>query len=349
MQSQEIHELPILLPYLWPIFSSTMHGPRLVRWMSATSARVQPTVGTVFRLTRTFRETDVKQFVALTGDSNPIHVSAMNDCERKEQLFVNGAFLNGVIAGIIGSNFPGFVVTTQNFRFPNRCQLDKEVQFSVTVEEMRKIVTVSYESKQSDHVVFEGIAKLFAVRKWKRSTLLRLLTILVLIRAATGGKYSRFRLADVQRNSATNVPCTCAIFLTGQFNRFNRTEQPKGNPGIQLELMQHFPCTAAGNKQCANKCLDSIVKHLHNSQNVICATIDRDCFRERAYLFYQNCAPRWVNSNLSAGKEFCCQNDKPMRCNLMAELIRQSLLENEATNNGTTSSGSSDEQSTANR
>ncbi|EGK97055.1 AGAP013361-PA [Anopheles gambiae str. PEST] len=182
-----------------------------------------------------------------------------------------------------------------------------------------------------------------------RCTLLHLLTILILIRAATGGKYSRFRLADVQRNSATNVPCTCAIFLTGQFNRFNRTEQPKGNPGIQLELMQHFPCTAAGNKQCANKCLDSIVKHLHNSQNVICATIDRDCFRERAYLFYQNCAPRWVNSNLSAGKEFCCQNDKPMRCNLMAELIRQSLLENEATNNGTTSSGSSDEQSTANR
>uniref|UniRef100_A0A182P0B7 MaoC-like domain-containing protein n=1 Tax=Anopheles epiroticus TaxID=199890 RepID=A0A182P0B7_9DIPT len=205
----------------------------------------------IFRLSRTFRESDVRQFVALTGDSNPIHVT--NDTEGKEQLFVNGAFLNGVIAGIIGSNFPGFVVTSQNFRFPNRCQLDEEVQFSV------------------------------------------------------------------------------------KFNRYNRTEQPKGNPGIQLELMQHFPCTTSGNKQCANKCLDSIVKHLPNSQNVICATIDRDCFRERAYLFYQNCAPRWVNSNLSAGKEFCCQNDKPMRCNLMAELIRQSLLENDTNNSSSNS------------
>uniref|UniRef100_A0A182MPC2 Follicle cell protein 3C-1 n=1 Tax=Anopheles culicifacies TaxID=139723 RepID=A0A182MPC2_9DIPT len=167
-----------------------------------------------------------------------------------------------------------------------------------------------------------------------------------IVRTATSAKYSRFRQADVQRSSANNVPCTCAIFLTGQFNRFNRTEQPKGNPGIQMELMQHFPCTTSGNKQCSNKCLDSIVKHLPNSQNVICATIDRDCFRERAYLFYQNCAPRWVNSNISAGKEFCCQNDSPMRCSLMAELIRQSLRENNANN---TTSTSSEEQNVSNR
>uniref|UniRef100_A0A182K562 MaoC-like domain-containing protein n=1 Tax=Anopheles christyi TaxID=43041 RepID=A0A182K562_9DIPT len=141
-----------------------MQGLKLVRWMSITSAKVPPTVGTIFRLARTFRETDIRHFVALTGDNNPIHVA--DNCDRhKEQLFVNGAFLNGVIAGIIGSNFPGFVVTTQNFRFPNRCQLDQEVRFSVTVEEMRKIVTVSYESKQHDRVVFEGTAKLFAVRK----------------------------------------------------------------------------------------------------------------------------------------------------------------------------------------
>ncbi|XP_053679410.1 follicle cell protein 3C-1 [Anopheles nili] len=160
----------------------------------------------------------------------------------------------------------------------------------------------------------------------------------ILTKTTLAGKFSRFRQTDVSRNYLTSVPCTCAIFLTGQFNRFNRTEQPKGNPGIQLELMQHFPCTTSGNKQCSNKCLDSIVKHLPNSQNVICATIDRDCFRERAYLFYQNCTPRWVNSNISAGREFCCQNDEPMRCNLMAELIRQSLLREETSNSTEASS-----------
>lgn len=170
------------------------------------------------------------------------------------------------------------------------------------------------------------------------------LTFSILLSAVTAGKYSRFRAADIQRNAITNAPCTCAIFLSGQFNRFNRTEQPKGNPGIQLELMQHFACTPAGNKQCSNRCLDAIVKHLPNSQNVICATIDRDCYRERAYLFYQNCVPRWVNSNLSAGKEFCCQNDEPMRCNLMAELIRQSILEEENGNATSTAGISLEEQ-----
>ncbi|ETN66162.1 hypothetical protein AND_002060 [Anopheles darlingi] len=78
--------------------------------------------------------------------------------------FVNGAFLNAVIAGIIGTNFPGHVVTTQQFRFPNRCHLHREVAFSVRVEELRKIVTVSYESKQDDRTVFEGTAKLFALK-----------------------------------------------------------------------------------------------------------------------------------------------------------------------------------------
>ncbi|XP_058824706.1 follicle cell protein 3C-1 [Topomyia yanbarensis] len=148
----------------------------------------------------------------------------------------------------------------------------------------------------------------------------------------TNGQKVRARKAkhaDLETNAVVqteNVPCTCAIFLTGQFNKYNRTEPPRGNPGIQLELMHNYPCTSAGNKQCSNRCLDAILKHLPNSPALICGTIDRDCFRERAYLFYQNCNPRWVNSNLSAGREFCCQNDRPMRCTKMAELIRETLL-----------------------
>ncbi|EAT44732.1 AAEL003927-PA [Aedes aegypti] len=145
--------------------------------------------------------------------------------------------------------------------------------------------------------------------------------------------------ADLETNSVVqsdNVPCSCAIFLTGQFNKQNRSEPPRGNPGIQMELLQHYPCSATGNKQCSNRCLEAILKHLPNSPALICGTIDRDCFRERAYLFYQNCAPRWVNSNLSAGREFCCQNDRPVRCAKMAAVIRQSML----AANGTTSTSS---------
>uniref|UniRef100_A0AAG5CXI9 MaoC-like domain-containing protein n=1 Tax=Anopheles atroparvus TaxID=41427 RepID=A0AAG5CXI9_ANOAO len=135
----------------------------------STGSRNVPSVGTVISLFRTFRDEDLRQFVALTGDHNPIHATnrgmKSDTVNGSDEVFVNGAFLNAVIAGIIGTNFPGFVVTTQSFRFPNRCQLHQEVQFSVRVEELRKVVTVSYESKQSDRIVFEGTAKLFAVRK----------------------------------------------------------------------------------------------------------------------------------------------------------------------------------------
>ncbi|KFB52945.1 AGAP003539-PA-like protein [Anopheles sinensis] len=130
-----------------------------------STGRPLPAVGTVISLTRTFGRDDLRKFVALTGDSNPIHAisdeAANGKVNNNQETFVNGALLNGVIAGIIGTNFPGYVVTAQSFRFPNRCHLHTEVQFSVRVAELRKIVTVSYESKQNDCIVFEGTAKCF--------------------------------------------------------------------------------------------------------------------------------------------------------------------------------------------
>lgn len=59
-----------------------------------------------------------------------------------------------------------------------------------------------------------------------------------------------------------------------------------------------------------------IVKHLPNSPNIICGTIDRDCHRERAYLFIQNCNSTWINTKLSAGREYCCKAGTSMPCPL---------------------------------
>lgn len=59
-----------------------------------------------------------------------------------------------------------------------------------------------------------------------------------------------------------------------------------------------------------------IVKHLPNSPNIICGTIDRDCHRERAYLFIQNCNNTWVNTKLSAGREYCCKAGVSVPCPL---------------------------------
>lgn len=110
------------------------------------------------------------------------------------------------------------------------------------------------------------------------------------------------------------TPCSCAVFMSGQFKK-GSTDPPKGHPALIQETDLHFPCTTAGNKMCINKCLETIVKHLPNSPSIVCGTIDRDCHRERAYLFIQNCdANQWTNTNLSAGREFCCKSGQAVSC-----------------------------------
>ncbi|KAG4076131.1 hypothetical protein HA402_011477 [Bradysia odoriphaga] len=112
------------------------------------------------------------------------------------------------------------------------------------------------------------------------------------------------------------VPCTCGVFLTGQFKR-GSNEQPKGNPALMYEQEHNFPCNPAGVKQCTNRCLEMIVKHLANSPTIVCGLMDRDCYKERAYLFIQNCNSTWVNTNLSAGREFCCKDGQHYKCPLV--------------------------------
>lgn len=111
-------------------------------------------------------------------------------------------------------------------------------------------------------------------------------------------------------------PCTCGVFLSGQFTK-GSSDQPKGLPALVHEQETTYACNALGNKQCTNKCLDAVVKHLPNSPSIICGTIDRDCHKERAYLFVQNCEPLWINTNLSAGREYCCKNGEPYKCPLV--------------------------------
>lgn len=119
----------------------------------------------------------------------------------------------------------------------------------------------------------------------------------------------------IQPTSASDGTfCSCAVFLSGQFKK-GSNEQPKGMPALTQETEFSYPCNQAGNKMCINKCLESIVKHLPNSPAIICGTIDRDCHREKASLWIQNCnASTWINSNLSAGREYCCKSGESVSC-----------------------------------
>ncbi|XP_058803386.1 follicle cell protein 3C-1 [Phymastichus coffea] len=113
------------------------------------------------------------------------------------------------------------------------------------------------------------------------------------------------------------IPCSCGVFLSGQLKKGNKIS-PSGNPALLHEMSETYPCTSAGNKMCINKCLDMIVKHLPNSPNILCGSIERDIHKERAYLFIKNCKDEWVNTNLSAGREYCCKDGLPYKCPLLS-------------------------------
>lgn len=109
------------------------------------------------------------------------------------------------------------------------------------------------------------------------------------------------------------VGCSCAVFLTSQFERGSK-EQPKGTPALAYDHPETVPCTPSRNRLCLNKCLDMIVKFLPNSPTILCASIDHDCYKEKAYLFIKNCKNEWINTNLSAGREYCCKDGATYKC-----------------------------------
>ncbi|GAB0088932.1 Follicle cell protein 3C-1 [Sergentomyia squamirostris] len=124
---------------------------------------------------------------------------------------------------------------------------------------------------------------------------------------------------QLQVNEIERHPCNCAVFMSGQFTKGSK-EPPRGSPALIHEHEDTYPCTLLGMKQCTNWCLESLVKHLPNSGPLLCAALDRDCHKERAYLFVENCNGTWINTNFSAGREYCCQDGVPYKCPLLPSI-----------------------------
>ncbi|GLI66693.1 hypothetical protein VaNZ11_010628 [Volvox africanus] len=87
---------------------------------------------------RTFNAKEVKNFVQLTGDSNPIHTE-----EPSAQKTGFGApLLPGILVAslfpaIIGSKFPGTVYASQTLSFRNPALVGQAVKATVTVRRVK--------------------------------------------------------------------------------------------------------------------------------------------------------------------------------------------------------------------
>ncbi|XP_060518634.1 LOW QUALITY PROTEIN: armadillo repeat-containing protein 7 [Cylas formicarius] len=110
-------------------------------------------------LTKTITLRDVQKFVDISGDSNPIHLATNGN-----RVVVHGAFLNAIISRVIGTKLPGpgTLVVRQNLNFPNKCYVGDTIEASVRVEDIRKIIKVSFKCqvKTESKVVLYGDAYL---------------------------------------------------------------------------------------------------------------------------------------------------------------------------------------------
>lgn len=111
---------------------------------------------------RTITQDQVDQFTKITGDTNPIHSRDYPADKR----CVHGAFLNGIVAGIIGTQLPGAgsVLLHQEFGCPQKCVCDEEITITVQQLDDRHIKRITYEVKQFGNAVFTGTARII-VRK----------------------------------------------------------------------------------------------------------------------------------------------------------------------------------------
>ncbi|CAH1736571.1 follicle cell protein 3C-1 [Aphis gossypii] len=114
-------------------------------------------------------------------------------------------------------------------------------------------------------------------------------------------------------SSTPKTPCICGVFLSSQITKTGN-KQPTGYAALLHEQDEPAPCNTLGVKTCTNKCLEIIAKHLPNSPAIICGSVDRDVYKERAHLFVKNCNDSWINTLLSTGKEFCCKDGLHYKC-----------------------------------
>ncbi|XP_025419992.1 follicle cell protein 3C-1 [Sipha flava] len=119
-----------------------------------------------------------------------------------------------------------------------------------------------------------------------------------------------------QSMSNQKTPCTCGVFLSSQITK-GSSKQPTGYAALVNEQDEPAACNALGVKACTNKCLEIIAKHLPNSPAIICGSVDRDVYKERAHLFVKNCNDFWINTLLSTGKEYCCKDDHYYKCPML--------------------------------
>lgn len=111
-------------------------------------------VGDTAFLEKLITESDLKSFMEVSTDRNPVHSG--------EKCIVHGALLNGLVSAAFGTKLPGpgTILVEQHLRFPNPCYVGEKVKVTVEVLSVRKIVECSFQCTVGEKVVLFGTAKM---------------------------------------------------------------------------------------------------------------------------------------------------------------------------------------------
>ena len=126
-------------------------------------------IGDSASTSKQFSDADVRDFAAISGDQNPIHLDDNYAAETQfKRRIVHGMLTSGLISAVLGMQLPGpgsiYLKQTLNFRAP--VFIDDTIKAVVTVTHVRDdkpIVTLDTKCfNQDGTVVLDGEAILFA-------------------------------------------------------------------------------------------------------------------------------------------------------------------------------------------
>jgi acyl dehydratase len=125
-----------------------------------------PPVGTSAEISKTIDEAAIAAFAALSGDTNPMHLSA--DFARRtryQRPIAHGMLTASLISAVIGTKLPGpgciYVSQTLNFRKPVFAGDRITATVTVTgIDERKPLVTLRTQcANQSAEIVLDGEAR----------------------------------------------------------------------------------------------------------------------------------------------------------------------------------------------
>lgn len=124
-------------------------------------------VGMTVSYSQTITDTDIKNFAAISGDRNPVHLNEeYAEKSRYKRRIAHGLMTASYFSALFGTKIPGegCVYVSQNLRFKRAVYLNDTVTASVIVTEVdlsKKRVFFRTICKVKNKIVTDGEAELF--------------------------------------------------------------------------------------------------------------------------------------------------------------------------------------------